>query len=239
MIIAIDSGNTSSKVGVFEHESLVEIHERTSYNDLIGLVGELNPDRIIISSVKFPLSDFIRDLPAEKLFLYDHQTPFPIRILYRTPITLGLDRIALAVGAWREFPGMNILIIGAGTCITYDFVNERGEYLGGSISPGIHMRLRSLHQFTANLPLVEFSGDPPVIGDSSENSILSGVVHGTLAEISGFIQFYRNNFGDIRVILTGGDVKFFESKLKDSIFAIPNLVLKGLYSLYVYNEKPT
>lgn len=239
MIIAIDSGNTASKVGVFEHANLVAIHEKTSYDDLIGLVRKLDPARIIICSVKIPVSDFIRDLPADKLFLFDHQTAFPVRILYRTPQTLGLDRIALAVGAWTEFPGRNILVIGTGTCITYDFINSRGEYLGGGISPGIHMRLRSLHQFTANLPLVEFSADPPVIGDSSKNSILSGVVHGTLEEISGFIRYYRNNFKDLNVILSGGDVKFFESKLKDSIFAIPNLVLKGLYSLYTYNEKPT
>jgi type III pantothenate kinase len=239
MIIAIDSGNTASKVGVFEHGNLVNTFEKTSYQDLIRLVLDLNPARIIISTVKIPRSDFIRDLPAERLFLCDQNTPLPIRILYNTPSTLGIDRIALSVGGWNEFPDRNILIISAGTCITYDFVNSKGEYLGGGISPGIHMRLRSLHQFTANLPLVKFTENPPAIGNSTENSILSGVVHGTLAEISGFIQMYRHNFGDIRVIFSGGDVKFFESKLKDSIFAIPNLVLKGIYSIFSYNDKPT
>ncbi|MBR9997494.1 MAG: type III pantothenate kinase [Cyclobacteriaceae bacterium] len=238
MIIAIDSGNTVSKVGVFRNGSIVKTYEKRTYGELIQLVKDLNPDRIIVSTVKIPVEKFIRDIPAARLFLYNHNTPLPIRVQYATPSTLGLDRIALSAGAWNEFPGRNLLIISAGTCITYDFINDQGEYLGGSISPGLHMRLKSLHHYTANLPLIDLVENAPLIGTSTESSILSGVIHGTLTEISGFIHQYQEKFKDIQVIFSGGDVKFFESKLKDHIFAIPNLVLKGIYSIFSYNENP-
>jgi type III pantothenate kinase len=237
MIIAIDSGNTSSKVGVFRNGAIVTTYEKTSYPELIKLVLDLDPVHIIVGSVNIPLSDFSRDLPASKLFLFDHLTPLPIRILYKTPETLGLDRIAISVGAWTEFPNRNILIIDVGTCITYDFVNEKGEYLGGGISPGLQLRLNSLHDYTANLPLVDLKENPHLIGDSTEDSILSGVVHGTLAEIMGIIDRYEEKFKDILVIFSGGNVKFFESRLKGHIFALPNLVLMGLYSIFSYNER--
>jgi type III pantothenate kinase len=239
MIVAIDSGNTFSKVGVFRNGAIENTYEKSSYDDLIKLVMDLNPDHIIISSVNIPLADFSRDLPASKLFLFDHLTPIPIRNSYKTPNTLGLDRIAVSVGAWTEFPGRNILIIDAGTCITYDFVNEGGEYLGGGISPGLQMRLNALHDYTTNLPMVDLKENPSLIGNSTQDSILSGVVHGTLAEITGIIDLYEKKFKDIQVIFSGGNVKFFESKLKGRIFALPNLVLKGLYSIFSYNERQT
>jgi len=237
MIVAIDSGNTSSYVGVFRHGAIEKTYEKTSYLELIELVLELDPAHIIVGSVNIPLSDFSRDLPVSKLFLLDHHTPLPFRNLYETPATLGLDRMALSAGAWAEFPNRNILVIDAGSCITYDFVNEKGEYLGGGISPGLQLRLNSLHDYTANLPLVDLKENPPLIGSSTEDSILSGIVHGTLAEITGIIDLYKKEFKDIQVIFSGGNVKFFESKLKDRIFALPNLVLKGLYSIFSYNER--
>jgi len=237
MIVAIDSGNTSSKIGVFKNGNLKTTYEVSSYPDLIQKVTDINADRILICSVNFPLEDFSRDLPASKLFLFNQHTALPIRIRYDTPSTLGLDRIALSVGAWTDFANQNLLVIDAGTCITYDFVNERGEYMGGGISPGIQMRLESLHHFTRNLPRVEFKENPPLIGESTENSIRSGVVLGTLSEINGMIREYRKKFKEVTVILSGGNVKFFESKLKGRIFAIPNLVLRGLYSIFSYNER--
>ncbi len=237
MIIAIDSGNSSSKVGVFKNGAIDQIYEKTSYPELIQLVWNLDPVHIIVSTVNIPSSDFSRDLPASKLFLFDHNTPIPLRNSYKTPSTLGLDRIALSVGAWTEFTNRNLLIIDAGTCITYDFVTENGEYLGGGISPGLQLRLNSLHNSTANLPLVALKDNPPLIGTSTEDSILSGIVHGTLAEVSGIIDRYQSKFKDIHVIFSGGDVKFFESRLKGRIFALPYLVLKGLYSIFSYNER--
>jgi type III pantothenate kinase len=150
--------------------------------------------------------------------------------------TRGGDRIALAAGALEKFGKRNTLIIGTGTCITYDFLNEKGHYLGGGISPGIDIRFRSLHQFTQNLPLVKFGADTELIGDTTENSIRSGVVYGIISEINGIISSYREKYPDLHVVLSGGNVKFFESTLKDRIFAIPNLVLLGLYSIFLYNE---
>jgi type III pantothenate kinase len=237
MILAIDSGNTSSKIGVFQNGILKDTYEFRSYPDIIQLVTKLNPDRILICSVNYPMKDFTRDLPVSKLFLLDHHTSLPIRILYTTPSTLGLDRLALSAGAWTEFPEKNLLIIDAGTCITYDFVNKNGEYLGGGISPGIQMRLESLNHYTKNLPLANFTENPQLIGDSTENSIQSGVIYGTLAEIGGIIHKYQEKFRQIKVIFSGGNVKFFESKLKGRIFAIPNLVLRGLFSIFSYNER--
>lgn len=239
MIVAIDSGNSSSKVGVFSHGAIERTYEKTSYSDLIALVLDLNPDHIILSTVNIPVSNFSRDLPETKLFLFNHHTPLPIRNLYKSPTTQGLDRIAVSVGAWSEFHGHNILIIDAGTCITYDFVNEDGEYLGGGISPGLQMRLDSLHDYTANLPSVDLKENPPLIGNDTVDSILSGVVHGTLAEITQIIYLYEERFKKIQVVLCGGNVNFFESKLKGRIFALPNLVLKGLYSIFSYNERQT
>jgi type III pantothenate kinase len=237
MIVAIDSGNTTSKVGVFKHGAIKKTYEKSSYPEIIRLVLALNPDQIIVGSVNFPLSDFSRDLPGSKLFLFDRHTPIPLRNLYKTPDTLGVDRLALAAGGWTEFPGRNLLIIDAGTCITYDFVNEHGDYLGGGISPGLQLRLRSLHDYTAKLPLVKLKENPPLIGSNTEDSVLSGIVYGTLAEISGIIDHYSKEFKDIQVIFSGGNVKFFESRLKGRIFALPNLVLKGLYSIFLYNER--
>lgn len=237
MIIAIDCGNTTSKVGVFRDGAIEKTLEIKSYPELIRWVLDMNPDHIIVGSVKIPLSDFSRDLPPSKLFLFDHMTPIPLYNLYKSPLTLGLDRLALSVGAWTEFPRRNLLIIDAGTCITYDFISERGEYLGGGISPGLQLRLNALHDYTANLPLVELYEDPPLIANNTEDAILSGVIHGTLAEIRGIIQDYANEIKDIQVIFSGGHVKFFESRLKDRIFALPNLVLKGLYSIFLYNER--
>lgn len=237
MIIAIDSGNSSSKVGVFKQGTIEKTFEIKSYPELVRWVLDKDPERIIVGSVRIPLSDFSRDLPASKLFLVNHLTPIPLGNLYQTPLTLGVDRIALSVGAWTEYPGRNLLIIDAGTCITYDFVSERGEYLGGGISPGLQLRLQALHDYTANLPLVALTENPPLIATTTEDAILSGVVHGTLAEIKGIIHDYADEFKDIQVIFSGGHVKFFESRLKDRIFALPNLVLKGLYSIFLYNER--
>jgi len=237
MIIAIDSGNTSSKIGVFKEGKLVNIFEKRSYESLIQQAKILDPDQIIIATVNYPLQELIKDLSSYKIFSVTNKTLIPIKIKYNTPETLGIDRIALSVGAWNEFPNRNILIIDSGTCITYDFVNSKGYFLGGGISPGMDIKLKSLHQYTANLPLVKLTENPELIGDSTENSILSGVVHGTYAEISGIIKLFTDKFTDIIVVFSGGNVKFFETKLKDRIFAIPNLVLRGLYSIFLYNDR--
>jgi type III pantothenate kinase len=168
--------------------------------------------------------------------LFSAETKIPLKNLYRSVSTLGSDRIAASVGAYFLQPDKNFLVIDAGTCIKYNFTNAQNEYLGGGISPGIQMRLISLHEHTSKLPLVKLTEDPiDLIGENTEQSILSGVVNGVISEIDGIIDGYQNRFPGILVLLTGGDSEFLAKRLKNSIFAHQNLVLKGLNDILNYN----
>jgi type III pantothenate kinase len=133
------------------------------------------------------------------------------------------------------FPKANCLVVDAGTCITCEFIDSQGKYWGGAISPGLSMRFKAMNTFTARLPLVEPVDNPPLIGDSTVSSMQSGVIHGVVDELDGAIKRYSEKFDDLKVILTGGDCRFFENKLKASIFAVPELVLRGLNSILLYN----
>jgi type III pantothenate kinase len=163
-------------------------------------------------------------------------TPIPVSNCYKTPNTLGNDRIALVVGATVHYSGHNVLVIDAGTCITYDFINAEQEYLGGSISPGIRMRYSALHQYTSQLPMLKTEEKAALIGGDTEESIHSGVINGVLAEIDGVIQRYIEQYPDVKVVVTGGNVKLFDKGLKNTIFASPNLLMEGLNKILDYNE---
>jgi len=165
----------------------------------------------------------------------DTSTLLPITLNYKTLETLGKDRIALAVAAAQLYPHKNVLIIDAGTCITYDFIDKHKEYQGGSISPGIQMRFKALNTFTDKLPLINPTDNVELLGKSTSESISSGVMNGVYSEIDGIIDKYKINFPDIEVILTGGDIIYFDKKLKNNIFANSNLVLKGLNMILDYN----
>jgi len=165
-------------------------------------------------------------------------TPLPIRLKYTTPETLGKDRVAAAVGAFHLFPKENCLVVDAGTCLTLDVVSAEGEFLGGNISPGIEMRLKAMHHFTAKLPLVEkveTLGD--WLGDSTKNAMLNGAELGALLEVEGFIGWCQVKFPSLRVVLTGGDADFFVKHTKTKIFAHQNLVLIGLNQILQHNAK--
>ena len=246
MKLVIDIGNTRIKTGFFESDKLVDnqTFEDLSVDHLKGLiktVSETKPEysplkQSIISAVRtYP--DDIKNLLRSRYQLIElrHETPLPIRLNYKTPETLGKDRIALAVAAGRIFPGHNVLIIDAGTCITYDFVNKENEYLGGGISPGITMRFKALNTFTGQLPLVNQVDNTVLIGDSTENSIRSGVLNGVKAEVNGIIEMYDGNYSDLKIILTGGDANYFDKSLKNNIFANSNMVLEGLNMILDYN----
>ena len=151
--------------------------------------------------------------------------------------TLGHDRIALVSAAAVNFPGQNILIIDVGTCITYDFKNSKNEYLGGGISPGIQMRFKSLNSETSNLPLLTINLDNKLLGDDTDSSINSGVINGVISEIDGLINQYQERFKNIKIILTGGDSDFLLNKIKNTIFADQNFLLKGLNYLLEDNIK--
>ena len=168
--------------------------------------------------------------------ILNSETKLPFKNLYKTPKTLGVDRIALVCASVEQFPDKNVLIIDAGTCITYDFINTKNEYLGGAISPGIRLRYQSLHNLTANLPLLETEMPENSIGNSTASSIHSGVVFGILKEIDGVIEDYQEKYSDLTVILTGGDAYFLSKQLKNSIFANSNFLLEGLNFILEYNS---
>lgn len=166
----------------------------------------------------------------------DHQTPLPYKNNYSTPETLGGDRIAVVAAAYNRFPGQNVLIIDIGTCITYDFLSKEGNFNGGGISPGIQLRFKAMHQFTARLPLVQENKNPPLIGSSTAASMQSGVMHGIQAEIEGMIRKYSDIYEDLTILTGGGDNKYFDKQFNYSIFAATNLVIEGLKVISDFNE---
>ena len=231
--IAIDEGNTFVKLALFENEQLVLKESDIDLERATKLFSEC--DRLILSTVKRNTL-FEPLLASEYAISLNSSTPLPIMNSYETPHTLGNDRIALAVGAAANFSNTNVLVIDAGTCVTYDFINSKNEYLGGSISPGIQMRYNALHHFTSQLPLLKSVEKVKLTSANTETSIHSGVINGVLAEIDGIIQRYTNQYPEIKVIVTGGDLKFFDKGLKNSIFANPNLLMEGLNKILDYNE---
>jgi type III pantothenate kinase len=165
----------------------------------------------------------------------DHRWPFPLVNRYATPNTLGTDRLVGVVAARAHCPGQPVLVIDAGTALTYDVATADGQYLGGGIAPGLQMRFDALHHFTARLPLVSPPANVPLIGNSTEASIQAGVYQGMIAEIDGMVQRYREAMGpDLQVFLTGGDLPRFENQLSCFNFADPHLILHGVYHLLTY-----
>jgi type III pantothenate kinase len=235
MNLVVDYGNSAAKVGIFDHETLVENVSFPTLDALQKFIVHANADNMIVSSVKEDPQHILSHSKAKQKFVLSPDLPLPIKNKYATPKTLGMDRIASACGAYQLFPNENALAIDAGTCITYEFLDKDGNYRGGGISPGMSMRFKAVHTFTAKLPLISPKENVSLIGDSTETSIQSGVINGLLAEIEGIIGRYQKEFGAVRVILCGGDARFFENQLKASIFASPELVLIGLNSILNYN----
>jgi len=239
MNLAIDVGNTRVKIAVFEKDKLVElfVFQKTKILSEIKEILKKHEISVGIMSNVASISDSklkkLKDLVHIQVISSFTEVPF--KNLYETPKTLGVDRIALVAGAVSQFSGHNILVIDAGTCITFDFVNSEGEYLGGAISPGLKMRFNSLNYFTANLPLLEIDELTDFIGKNTKESINSGVINGAIQEIDGVINQYNKKFLDLTVVLTGGDTNFLAKQLKSSIFANQNLLLQGLNRILIHN----
>lgn len=236
--LVIDIGNTLTKTAVFDGNQILYFNASKKIN--IKLIENLLRDyslrRAILCSVRdYPviLKDFLKHHLS--FIELDEKTAVPIKIKYSTVGTLGKDRLAAAVAANNIFPGNNVLVINAGTCITYDFINKKSEYIGGAISPGVEMRFKALNTFTDKLPLIKGKKNAPIIGNNTKDSILSGVVNGAIFEIDGVIDNYYKNFEELKVILSGGDMKYFDKKLKNSIFALSNIVLHGLNIILDFN----
>ena len=234
MNLVIDCGNTRIKAATFSDD---ELREKFSFQSTDELKSFLHSNRFeggIISSVGIPAEEILGWMDAKKKFVLKHTLPLPVKILYKTPETLGVDRIAAVCGALGIFPSDDCLVIDAGTCITYDFIDRNKNYHGGAISPGISMRFEAMHTFTKRLPLVKAAPEK-LIGDSTESSMRSGVMNGILSEVDGFIINYQKKYPDLRVVLCGGDTPFFENNLKPTIFAAPDLVLIGLNRILNHN----
>jgi len=236
--LIIDIGNTAVKTALFEDKELISsslLNDCTLQNILI-FIGKQTISNAIISSVKQIDTNLEQIIQYFDAHFLNENTSLPIKIDYKTPVTLGRDRIAAVVGASFLFPMQDILVLDAGTCLTIDFINKRKVYKGGRISPGISMRYKALNQFTSNLPLCEFIDSSMVLGNDTNSSIISGVQQGILAEVREIINVYTMGNKDTVISVTGGDCFFFEKELKSSIFANPFLVMEGLNEILDYNE---
>ena len=240
MNLIIDIGNTQIKTAVFKDNTLYnkEIYSKDNFfNSIENITKKYNIKHAILSNVGE--MENLKLLEIQKLFdvlVLNSKTSLPFINNYKTPQTLGVDRIALVAAAVDQFPNKNVLILDAGSCITYDFVNEKNEYLGGGISPGIEMRYKALNSYTANLPKLTLTNEIPEIGNSTENSIHFGVLNGIIHEIEGVINQFKVKNQKLTVVLTGGDTIYLAKNLKSTIFANPNFLLEGLNSILIYNK---
>ena len=237
--ICFDFGNTLLKAAVFDGDVLKEVIVLPNHE--LGTIEELlaahRPDRTILSSVIDHNRALERLLSTKTQFhLLSHLT----RVNFTTPVgkpaSIGADRLALSAAAVHYFPGKNNLVIGMGSCITYNFINQYHQFIGGSISPGMEMRFKAMQSFTAKLPLVEADWNFPFSGYDTKTNMQSGVIAGITFEIAGFIDSYAIRYDNFNVVLTGGNTAYFARQLKKKIFADSNFLFKGLYALSETNH---
>jgi type III pantothenate kinase len=237
--ICFDFGNTRLKAAIFDDNELagVRILENWETSTVQALLEEWNPQKTILSSVIHHPKEIETLLAKNSQF---HLLGPNSKINFTTPVgkpaTIGADRLALVAGAVDIFPLQHNLIISLGTCITYNFVNKSHEFIGGSISPGMQMRFKAMHEQTALLPLIEASNEFTLVGYDTKTNLLSGVILGISAEIVGIIDLYEQKYGNFNVLLTGGDICYFVPHLKKRIFADQNLIYKGLYAICKKNN---
>jgi type III pantothenate kinase len=239
MILTIDVGNTRIKAAVFEGNKKISalVFDTVELGSKVKKILEdfLLIDCMVISSVGgIDRKSFLVFESRVKVHFVSHEDVFPFANNYGTPQTLGIDRMVLAAGATLLYPNQNRLVIDAGTCVTYDFVDENDVYQGGAISPGMRLRYESMHNFTAKLPLLTLESPESYVGKTTTESIHSGVVNGLVYEIDGFIDKYKVDCGKIIIILTGGDAEFLAKRLKNTIFANSNFLLESLNQTYQY-----
>lgn len=235
--VAIDRGNSATKLGMFNHDTLVAVETIMNEDDnkIEIILRDFNPQFIIISSVDKKANFSGLENGTRKVVNLDHKTRLPFNNDYLTPETLGKDRLAAIAGAQELHPGKSVLAIDAGTAITYDLLLNGITYPGGAISPGLEMRFKALNVFTSMLPKISKSEECDFPGQKSAHSIAAGVINGMIFEIEGFIYECEQKWGTEMTILTGGDADFFAGKLKKSIFVSSNLVLIGLNRILNHN----
>ena len=242
MYLTIDAGNTRTKAVVYDAAGLTWDSITAEGNELAPikeLIRRHSVEHVIVSTTG------VRERKISELGIkgknieLSHEVPLPISIVYTTPETLGRDRIAAACGAKANHPGKNCLVISAGTCMTMDMLLGSGVYLGGNIAPGLRMRLQAMHEYTARLPLVE-PGHPDLpFGDSTVHALQNGAGLGMVMEIEGIFQRAKNAFGEVLIVMTGGDAVFLADRIESQIFVAPELVTQGLFQIIAFNVKTT
>ncbi|MEX2512016.1 MAG: type III pantothenate kinase [Cyclobacteriaceae bacterium] len=233
--LVIDIGNTQIKTGYFRNGALISEQKFEQWDRCLEALRDQDFERIIVSTVKGSKKELDAVLPFPYIF-FDQNLPLPIKNRYKSPLTLGLDRLAAVVGGMGFSGSGPLLTVDLGTCITYDFLNEFQEYLGGAISPGVNMRAKAMNQQTAKLPLVKMpAADISFVGTDTVTCLQSGIYFGVYEEMNGFIARYTSAYPELKVFICGGDANYFESLTKDHIFVIPNLVLYGLDRILMYN----
>jgi type III pantothenate kinase len=241
MTIAVDWGNSSLKAGWFADDRLLHLARFDTPAGLLAALRDRPARRGIVCSTNRPADDVLTlaDQTGTNWLTFSSETPVPIGNAYDTPRTLGADRLAAAVGATVLYPGRNCLILDAGTCLTADFVSADGVFRGGLILPGLQLQLRAMHEFTARLPLVSVEPGETLslTATNTRQAMLAGVVLGMALALNGLAETYRTHHPDLAVLLCGGDGPGLESRLKEPIFAVPDLVLCGLNRILQYNVR--
>lgn len=244
MNLCLDQGNTRLKAATFLGNRLLHLEENTNEAAVLAQLAKSPPANILISSTKSDNAQFLHQLKQyATLWQLNPELPVPMRNLYHTPKTLGMDRVAAAIGARVLYPDKACLVIDLGTCITFDVIDAQDQFLGGNIAPGLAMRLRAMHDYTAKLPFLEqsdYSATPEAyLGKSTQEAMLNGAVKGILAEIRVMMQHFKQHYPKFATILCGGDATFFANKLKEQIFVNPNLTLIGLNRILNHNVQAT
>jgi type III pantothenate kinase len=227
------------KAAIFENGHLTQtfVLNGDGISQIEEIVKDHQPEKSILSSVihhDTAINDLLQSNTS--FHLLNHLTKLNFTVPVGKPETVGADRLALCAAAVHFYPGKNNLVVGLGSCITYNFINKYSQFLGGSISPGLEMRFRALHEQTALLPLIEKDWNFPLVGYDTKTNLLSGVIMGMAKEIEGIVEEYEKKYSNFNVVLTGGDCTYFERLLKKKIFADPNLLYKGLYAISETNS---
>lgn len=240
MNLIVDIGNTQTKLAIYQEGQ--QIYFESTSHSLANILSIIKCDfpeirQAIVASVRKNAEDVVEIIQQNQIqcFLLNPDLPIPLENLYESKNTLGYDRLAACVGANKIYPDSNILVIDAGTAITFDFVNCKKQYLGGTISPGISMRYRALNQFTQKLPLLEMNSDYQLIGANTNEAIIGGVQNGIIFEVDTYINELREKYSDLKTIITGGDGSFIKEHLKNEIQLDSNILLTGLNHILEFN----
>lgn len=245
MNLIIDIGNTNTKLSLFSDSELLEkqnagASEAFGFGRIDAFLQKRRPKAVILSSVRSREEKLLATAQRRfgQVVQLNSDTPLPIENCYATPQTLGNDRLAAAVGAIRIFPDTNVLIIDSGTAVTIDFINNKGQFLGGNISPGLATRFRALHHFTGQLPLLEPQTAFSLLGNTTNKAIVAGVQNGLLFEIDGYAGHFMQLHKGLEIILTGGDAQFIKEHLpKHKMHLVPDLVPTGLNAILQHNKR--